>query len=117
MVSKQNLLEIIGYEVTFLGYDDEDNFKNDNVTSRTDWHSQQFLYIKQNNAFKTPYHNKKCRIEGQNPDGSIQVSFPQCDFDGNILNEERAMMAFEFSDSSNGVIDYNPIFVILNSNL
>ena len=116
MISKQNLLELINQDVIFLGYSDEDNFKASNVKTRTDWHSQHFLYYKTDNQFKSPYNKKVCRIEGQNVDGSIQVSFPQCDFDGNILNGERAVMSFEFSDSSDGLINYNPIFVQLNNN-
>lgn len=117
MISKQNLLELFNQEVIFLGFTDEDNFKTSNIKSRTDWHGNQYIYRNENNHFQSPYHNKIGIVEGQNDDGSIRVSFPQCNFQGEILNDERAEMSFEFRDNSQGLIDYDPIFVNVNYNL
>ena len=99
MVSKENLLELINELVIFNGFDDQNDFINGNLNSRTDWHGDQFLYKKENDRFLCPYNGKQCKIIGQCDDGSIECEFEQHDFNGHIIeNVPPAIMAFEFSN-------------------
>jgi hypothetical protein len=112
MISKQNMLEMINEEVIFRGFARNNIIINDelNYNQLTDW-----------NASDYPMHyiGKPCRVLGQNEDGSIQCEFEQCDMQGNLTDEGLTSidMDFEFAASSNGLIDYDPVFERIQQNI
>tara|TARA_B100001248_G_C27372044_1_gene452171 strand:- start:947 stop:1288 length:342 start_codon:yes stop_codon:yes gene_type:complete len=113
MLTKQELIDHIGNYVVFDGFTDQENLLNNNCEYRTDWHSDFYLYCLQA-PVKFPYNNKKCKVLQQCEDGSIECEFDERDFMGNIIGEKKAIISFEFSENSNGLIDYDPIFSTIN---
>ena len=111
MLTKKELGEQSNKYVLFSGFSDQEALvQNNNESTRTDWHSFYFLYNK-DAIVKFPYNNTRCKVIGQCDDGSIECEFEPRDFNGNINeNEEKAIMAFEYAEDSDGLIDYNPIF-------
>lgn len=90
-------------EVVFRGFCRNNVIINNEMNrNHTDWHSMHFVM---------PYVNKRCRVIGQNQDGSIQCEFQNCDMDGNIIhNGITAELSFEFAEYSDGLINYDPFF-------
>ena len=43
-----------------------------------------------------------------------ECEFDERDFRGNIIGEQKAIISFEFSENSNGLTDYDPIFSTIN---
>ena len=111
MLSKKELIEQKNNHVKFCGFSDEEQLINDNnIQARVDWHGMYFLFKRDINL-NFPYNNTICKVIGQCEDGSIECEFEPRDFNGNIKeDEEKAIIAFEYAEDSNGLIDYDPIF-------
>lgn len=110
MLSKQELMEHIGNYVLFCGFTDEETLLNNNtIKIRTDWHSNFYVYNSEA-PIKFPYNNQRCKVIQQCEDGSIECEFDERDFMGNVVQERNATISFEFSEDSNGLIEYSPIF-------
>ena len=96
---------MINEEVIFRGFSRNNIIINDelNYNQLTDWHGFHFVL---------PYVDKQCRVLGSDEDGAIQCEFEQCDMQGNLTDEGLTSieMAFEFAASSDGLIDYDPVF-------
>lgn len=103
MLSKMNLVQMYNEDVVFRGFCRNNVMINNEMNrNHTDWASMHFVM---------PYVNKRCRVIGQNQDGSIQCEFQNCDMDGNIIhNGTTAELSFEFAEYSDGVINYDPVF-------
>ena len=111
MFTKQELLDMSNNYVKFCGFTDQNRLvENNNIPDRVDWHSMYFLFKRGENVV-FPYNNQRCKVIGQCEDGSIECEFDSRDFNGNIKEDEgKAIMAFEYAEDSDGLIDYNPIF-------
>ena len=110
MLSKQELIEHVGNYVIFSGFTDEETLlNNNNIKTRTDWHSVYYLYNREA-PVQFPYNNQQCKVIQQCDDGSIECEFDERDFYGNQVQQNKAIISFEFSDDSDNLIEYNPIF-------
>ena len=105
MISKQNLSEMTNEEVIFRGFSRNNVIINDelNYSQLTDWYGMYFVM---------PYIGKQCRLLGLDEDGIIQCEFKHCDMQGNVTDEGLVSieLTFEFAESSDGLIDYDPVF-------
>ena len=58
-----------------------------------------------------PYDNTRCEVIGQCEDCSIECNFEPVNYNWEIIeNEGEAIMAFEYAEFSNGLINYSPLF-------
>ena len=111
MLTKQELISLTNNYVTFCGFSDrEDVLKDDSVNSRVDWRGGYYLFYR-HISMNWPYDNTRCKVLRQCDDGSIECEFETRNFNGEILeNEDKAIMAFEYAEFSNGLINYSPLF-------
>lgn len=101
----KQIKNLINKYVLFAGFHRKNKIINDELHQNiTDWNSINFV---------KPYINKKCRIIGIDDENynSLECEFEQCDMNGNITNNEEVIeLSLVFSENSNGIINYNPIF-------
>jgi hypothetical protein len=116
MLTKQELISLTNNYVMFCGFSDRENIlQNPNIKTRVDWHATYYLFNRGVNL-NFPYDNTICKVIGQCEDGSIECEFEPRNYNGDINeNEEKAIMAFEYADSSNGLINYSPMFERIQS--